>query len=285
MDRSAGIRFDRLAWSAAAWTGIAVLIAIHRYVTGWLGPPGRFLPALLDNLHYIVIWALATPLILRSVEVFPISGERWLRNAVRHAVFGTVFLLVLNLAGELWNRMLGPSPLDPVAVVAGGTHNFLVLFPFALSIYGAVVGIGHVIRSRNGEDTGAATGPSAREESAPAMDAGGNDDRLPITEQYRTHLIDVSDITHIEADGHHVVIHTPDRSYRPRMRFSEVLRRVAGSGIVRIHRSHAVRAEAVAEVQTYLYGDCMVILHDGTRLRMSRTYRDAAEPVLGLGGD
>jgi two-component system LytT family response regulator len=42
----------------------------------------------------------------------------------------------------------------------------------------------------------------------------------------------------------------------------------------RIHRSRAVRVEAIKELQPWFSGNWLVILRDGTKLTMSRTYKD-----------
>jgi two-component system LytT family response regulator len=42
----------------------------------------------------------------------------------------------------------------------------------------------------------------------------------------------------------------------------------------RIHRSSAVNLNSIKEIQPWFAGDCVVVLNDGRKLRMSRTYRD-----------
>ena len=40
--------------------------------------------------------------------------------------------------------------------------------------------------------------------------------------------------------------------------------------------------ERIREVHPLFYGDCQVVLRDGTRLTLSRRFRDRARTVLGL---
>jgi two-component system LytT family response regulator len=48
---------------------------------------------------------------------------------------------------------------------------------------------------------------------------------------------------------------------------------------VRIHRSIIVNRAAVAQIRPIAAGDHAVILRDGQRLRLSRTYRSAFEAL------
>jgi two-component system LytT family response regulator len=50
---------------------------------------------------------------------------------------------------------------------------------------------------------------------------------------------------------------------------------------VRIHRSTMVNLERVRELEPYFHGDYVLKLLDGTRLTLSRTYRDRLQERLG----
>jgi two-component system LytT family response regulator len=50
---------------------------------------------------------------------------------------------------------------------------------------------------------------------------------------------------------------------------------------VRIHRSHIVRVDAIRELHPFFHGDYVVVLSDGTRLRLARGRREALEEALG----
>jgi len=49
----------------------------------------------------------------------------------------------------------------------------------------------------------------------------------------------------------------------------------------RIHRSTMVRIEAVQSVEPLFNGDRALTLRDGTKLTLSRSYREKAKAVLG----
>lgn len=49
----------------------------------------------------------------------------------------------------------------------------------------------------------------------------------------------------------------------------------------RIHRSHIVHIERVRELQPWFNGEYVVFLKDGTRLTLSRGYREKLQERLG----
>ena len=50
---------------------------------------------------------------------------------------------------------------------------------------------------------------------------------------------------------------------------------------VRIHRSSIVNVARIKELQPYFHGDYVVIMNDGTRLRLSRGRRHRLGSVIG----
>jgi len=52
------------------------------------------------------------------------------------------------------------------------------------------------------------------------------------------------------------------------------------ANFMRISRSAVVNLERVKELQPLFYGDYVVILQNGSRLNMSRNYRDRVESML-----
>lgn len=94
----------------------------------------------------------------------------------------------------------------------------------------------------------------------------------------RTLLIAVKDVDWIEAEGKYVRIHVRDQSYLVRDAMTAVEDRLDGRLFVRIHRSTIVNLRRVREIEH----DSVVVLHDGTRLTMSRRFRAHVRDVTGL---
>ena len=97
----------------------------------------------------------------------------------------------------------------------------------------------------------------------------------------RVQLIDQQSIDWVEADDDHVVVHCGERTWRARETLRDVARRLDTSRFVQIHRSTVVRLSAIRELQSWFHGDYIVILHSGSKLRLSRSFRDAVAAMLG----
>jgi two-component system LytT family response regulator len=105
--------------------------------------------------------------------------------------------------------------------------------------------------------------------------------RLALKIDGRVHLIDHAAIDWVEADDDHVVVHARGRGWRARETLAAVERRLDPTRFARIHRSTIVALERVRELQPWFNGDWVVILHDGAKLRLSRSHREQVAAKLG----
>ena len=97
----------------------------------------------------------------------------------------------------------------------------------------------------------------------------------------KTTIVDVGDIDWVEVRGDYLVLHTRAGEHLVRGTLGTLEQRLDPAVFVRIHRSTLVRLSRVKEFEPYFHGDYAVTLHDGTRLRLSRTYRARVHAVLG----
>ena len=105
--------------------------------------------------------------------------------------------------------------------------------------------------------------------------------RIVIRDRERVLLIDVNDIDWVGADGDYVRIHAAGKSHLLRETMASMEERLDSSTFVRIHRSAIVNVERIRELRPYSSREYSVILRDGTRLRLSRRYRDRLRTHLG----
>jgi two-component system LytT family response regulator len=105
--------------------------------------------------------------------------------------------------------------------------------------------------------------------------------RLVVRSGERTVVVAVRDIDWVEADGDAVRIHAARAEYVLRQPLKDLEQRLDPARLVRIHRSTIVNVERIKELQPYFRGEYVVILHDGTRLKLSRGCRARLEAVLG----
>jgi len=104
---------------------------------------------------------------------------------------------------------------------------------------------------------------------------------LPVKVGDRIIVLDERAVDWVGADDEHVELHARAVCHRARGSLASLERRLDPRRFVRIHRSTIVNLERVRELQPYFHGDCFAVLDDGTRLRVSRTYRLDLEKALG----
>jgi two-component system, LytTR family, response regulator len=118
---------------------------------------------------------------------------------------------------------------------------------------------------------------------ADALDsaASGSTNRIVVRDRDRVLLIDVGDIDWIGADGDYVRIHANGKSHLVRDTMTAMEHRLDPAAFVRIHRSAIVNASRIRELKPYSSREYAVILRDGTRLRLSRRYRERLRAHFG----
>lgn len=117
-----------------------------------------------------------------------------------------------------------------------------------------------------------------------AADAAGTRyaSRILVKQDGRMFFVKTTDIDWIEADRNYVLLHVGETAHTIRERISHLEDTLDPRVFARIHRSTIVNLNRVREMQQWFSGDYVVILEDGTRLRLSRHYRDRVEKQVGV---
>ena len=97
--------------------------------------------------------------------------------------------------------------------------------------------------------------------------------RLLIAENGKRFFVPVSEVSWIESYGNYVRIHTGGKTHLLRATMTRVESSLDPAHFARIHRSTIVNLAAVREIQPWFAGDYVVLLKDGPKLKLSRTYR------------
>lgn len=108
----------------------------------------------------------------------------------------------------------------------------------------------------------------------------GND-RLLVKAGGRVSFIDIDSIDWVEAEGNYVRIHAGPQVHLMRETMNSLIARIGERQFFRIHRSRIVNIARVKELTIAGGGDYHVLLLDGTRLGLSRMYRDTLQAQLG----
>ena len=88
-------------------------------------------------------------------------------------------------------------------------------------------------------------------------------------------LVRTNTIQWVQAEEDYIRLHVDGASYLLRHTMSWILSRLDQSQFKRIHRSTIINLDFVQELQPWSKGDALVVMVDGTRLTLSRTYRSA----------
>ncbi|HWW01781.1 MAG TPA: LytTR family DNA-binding domain-containing protein [Candidatus Acidoferrum sp.] len=105
-------------------------------------------------------------------------------------------------------------------------------------------------------------------------------DRLVLKENGRVIFVSTETIDWIEADGNYVRLHAGAESHYVRDTLAGMETQLPRENFMRISRSLLVNLDRVKELQPHFYGDYVVILRDGSKLNMTRNYRDRLEAIL-----
>jgi two-component system LytT family response regulator len=106
-------------------------------------------------------------------------------------------------------------------------------------------------------------------------------DRLVIKSGGRISFLKTQEIDWIEAQGKYVAIHTGKETHVVREGLSSLEGDLNPKKFLRIHRSTIVNLDRIQSLQPWFHGDCKVILYDGTKLMLSRHYRQRFDDLLG----
>ena len=106
-------------------------------------------------------------------------------------------------------------------------------------------------------------------------------DRLVVKSGGSTRFVRATDIDWIEAAGVYANLHVGGKELLYRAALSELAERLDPVRFVRIHRSAIVNIESILHLEPISHGEFEVILKDGSRSRISRSYRAQLEKRLG----
>jgi two-component system, LytTR family, response regulator len=111
--------------------------------------------------------------------------------------------------------------------------------------------------------------------------AGRLPDRLAIKSGGRVVLLRLEEIDWVEAADNYVNLHAGTESHLLRETMNALEKRLPPDRFLRISRSTMVNLDRIKELQPLFHGEYAVILRDGTRVTLSRGYRDKLTRLLG----
>lgn len=118
-----------------------------------------------------------------------------------------------------------------------------------------------------------ATEPSSAQESITR-------ERILLRSGGEIYFVKAEDIDWIEAEGDYMKFHAAGRVHMLRETMANLEERLDAKRFIRIHRSTIVNIDRVTKLSPSFAGEYAVILHDGTKLRLSRGYHDRLQELM-----
>jgi two-component system LytT family response regulator len=106
-------------------------------------------------------------------------------------------------------------------------------------------------------------------------------DRLVVKAGGTTRFIRIVDIDWIEAAGVYVTLHVGGKELLYRAALNDLAEKLDPRRFVRVHRSALINIESVLQLEPISHGEFEAVLKNGSRTRVSRTYRVQLEKRLG----
>jgi two-component system LytT family response regulator len=106
-------------------------------------------------------------------------------------------------------------------------------------------------------------------------------DRLVVKSGGTTRFVRAIDIDWIEAAGVYVTLHVGGKELLYRAALNDLADRLDPRRFVRVHRSALVNIESIVQLEPMSHGEFEAVLKNGSRTRVSRTYRALLEKRLG----
>ena len=110
-------------------------------------------------------------------------------------------------------------------------------------------------------------------------DAGGAD-RILVRDRGKTTLIRVGDIDWIEGADYYAKIHVAGRRHMIRESLTSLAARLGSTKFFHAHRSAIVNIDRIREIQSSFGHESVLLLSDGTKVRLARGRRAMLEKLL-----
>lgn len=105
-------------------------------------------------------------------------------------------------------------------------------------------------------------------------------ERLAIKQGNKIKLVNTKEITHIKAAGTYTEVYTSQQKYLSNYSISNLTQKLDNELFIRIHRSTIVNLHYISELEPYYNGEYIVFMKDGSKHKLSRSYKDQIERIL-----
>ena len=113
-----------------------------------------------------------------------------------------------------------------------------------------------------------------RDGDAAAKPASPFFERVAVKSDGGTRILQIADVDWFETDGNYVRVHVGKSTYLIRSTANRLQEELDPARFARIHRRYLVNVDRVVGLEPWFGGDAVVLLRDGTKLRLSRNFKE-----------
>ncbi|MFL5617353.1 MAG: LytR/AlgR family response regulator transcription factor [Gemmatimonadaceae bacterium] len=113
-----------------------------------------------------------------------------------------------------------------------------------------------------------------RETEATPKPASPFFERVAVKSDGGTRILQIADVDWFETDGNYLRVHVGKSTYLIRSTANRLQEELDPARFARIHRRFLVNVDRVVGLEPWFGGDAVVLLRDGTKLRLSRNFRE-----------
>lgn len=106
--------------------------------------------------------------------------------------------------------------------------------------------------------------------------------KITIKSGDKIYMADPSEINWISSAGNYVEFHLHDKSILQYDTISNIENKLDSSQFLRIHRSTIVNINCIKSMVKHQNGEYLIILKNGQKLKLSRSFKDAVQKILTL---
>jgi hypothetical protein len=269
------------------WVGVLSLQMLFNSITLWidLRTAPYWEPLLWEATSNLMV-GLLIPALIVFERRFPLRWDR-LRRTLPWHIAGTVVFCAVHLGGMMLLRDLVYAalgqPYDRGPWLTVFSYEYLKDVRSYVLILAAVLSYRLLLLRLQGEarvldapdpPAGAALESTSTHTRPAAPERNTRPERFLVRKLRKEFLILATDIESLQAQGNYVGLRVHGHDYLLRSTLNDFLERLDPARFVRVHRSHAVNLDRVAEIEPTDGGDARLKMKDGSTVPCSRRYRD-----------
>jgi two-component system LytT family response regulator len=140
------------------------------------------------------------------------------------------------------------------------------------------------VRDVSGEPAGASIPPELRTALAALGERRQYPSRFLVRSGSRMYFVRTADIEWADAAGNYVRLHAGGRAHLVRRTMSGIEQELDPERFLRVHRSAIVNVDRIAQIESYVHGEYVITMRDGTRLTSSRAHGTRLRALLERSG-